>query len=89
MCAQDTRTGFDRRMLRAPRYTRMLDGVTMEMFGGETIAIMYTCGACVCAHAHFMHAAQRTRCALCSASSATPFVHAAMSKGSSQSMALR
>ena len=28
-------------MLRPPKYLRLLDGITMEMYGGETVAIMY------------------------------------------------
>ncbi len=41
----------------------MLDGVTMEMFGGETIAIMYTCGGGVRActlHTHVTEDEVRT-----------------------------
>ncbi len=41
---KDTRSTFDKHMLRSPKYTRLLDGVTMEAFGGETIALLYTSG---------------------------------------------
>lgn len=38
----DRRSKFDIAMLRAPKYRRVLDDVSFEAFGGETLAIMYT-----------------------------------------------
>lgn len=38
----DRRTKFDVAMLRAPKYRRVLEDISLEMFGGETLAIMCT-----------------------------------------------
>lgn len=41
---KDIRTTFDVAMLRSPTYRRILDNLSFEVFGGETMAIMYTSG---------------------------------------------
>ncbi|TMS35296.1 hypothetical protein L596_002728 [Steinernema carpocapsae] len=38
----DLRTSFDKAMLRGPKYLRTLDGVTFELFSGDTMTLMYT-----------------------------------------------
>lgn len=40
----DRRTAFDIAMLRAPKYRTVLENVSFELFGGESMAIMYTSG---------------------------------------------
>lgn len=40
----DTRSTFDRFMLRSPKRVRLLENVSFELRGGETLALMYTSG---------------------------------------------
>ncbi len=40
----DRRTHFDVVMLRSPNYQRILDNISFELYGGETLAIMYSSG---------------------------------------------
>lgn len=41
---KDMRSSFDIAMLRSPVYRRILDNLSFEVFGGETMAVMYTSG---------------------------------------------
>uniref|UniRef100_A0A1I7YQX6 ABC transporter domain-containing protein n=1 Tax=Steinernema glaseri TaxID=37863 RepID=A0A1I7YQX6_9BILA len=38
----DLRTTFDKAMLRGPKYLRTIDGVTLELYAGDTMTLMYT-----------------------------------------------
>ncbi|KAK0395578.1 hypothetical protein QR680_001341 [Steinernema hermaphroditum] len=38
----DLRTNFDKAMLRDPKYLRTIDGVTLELYAGDTMTLMYT-----------------------------------------------
>jgi hypothetical protein len=40
----DLRSAFDVAMLRSTQFLRTIDNVTLELFGGDTLAIMYTTG---------------------------------------------
>lgn len=40
----DPRSNFDRLMLRSVEYRRLLHNITFEMFGGDTLALLYTSG---------------------------------------------
>lgn len=41
---QDLRSSFDVAMLRSPNYVRTLDKISFELYGGDTLALMFTTG---------------------------------------------
>lgn len=40
----DPRSNFDRLMLRAVEYRRLIHNITFELFAGDTVALLYTSG---------------------------------------------
>ena len=41
---QDVRSKFDRAMLRSPNYLRVINNLSIDLYGGDTLALTYTTG---------------------------------------------